>query len=332
MTKKVLITPECLYRQPGRHVELFESCGFEVCYPEDITFTRGFYSIADSVQVLADFDAVLAGSEGYSAELLDQLPRLRVIARFGVGYDPVNVPRCTELGKAVTITPASTHEAVAEMTLALIFAVAKSVIPNDTSTRQGAWSRVVLYPIRERVIGLVGLGRIGRSTAVRAKALGMEVIAHDQFADADFVREHGIEMVSLEDLLRRSDYVSLHAPMLPTTRHLINRETLALMKPDAVLVNTARGGLVNEADLLVALTSGQIRAAALDVFEKEPPSPENPLFQLDNVVLAPHMSGLDHVSVANMAHEAAECITKLSQNIWPEGKVVNSELKTGWSW
>ncbi|MEZ6046407.1 MAG: phosphoglycerate dehydrogenase [Planctomycetaceae bacterium] len=332
MSKKVLITPECLYQQPGRHVELFQSAGFEVCYPEDITFTRGHYSLDDSVKVLAPYDAVLAGSEPYAAELLDQLPKLKVIARFGVGYDPVNVPHCTKLQKAVTITPASTHEAVAELTLALIFAVAKSIIPNDISTREGAWSRVVLYPVRERVIGLVGLGRIGRSTAIRAKSLGMQVIAHDDFADPDFVKQHQIEMVTFEDLLRRSDYVSLHAPMLPATKHLINKQTLSLMKPDSVLVNTSRGGLVCEADLLEALTSGQIRAAALDVFEQEPPSPENPLFKLKNVVVSPHMAGLDHVSVANMAYEAAECITSLSENRWPEGKVVNTELKTGWSW
>ncbi|QDU82363.1 D-3-phosphoglycerate dehydrogenase [Polystyrenella longa] len=332
MSRKVLITPECLYKQPGRHVELFESCGFEVCYPEDITFTRGLFSFDDCVKVLAPYDAVLAGSEGYPAEMLDALPNLKVIARFGVGYDPVNVPHCTKLEKAVTITPASTHDAVAEMTMGLIFAIAKSIIPNDISTREGAWSRVVLYPVRERLIGLVGLGRIGRSTAIRAKLLGMQVIAHDQFADPKFVKEQGIELVSLEELLQKSDYVSLHAPMLPETKYLINKETLKLMKPDSVLINTARGGLVNEADLLVALTSGQIRAAALDVFEQEPPSPDNPLFQLKNVIASPHMAGLDQVSVANMAHEAAECITQLSKNQWPEGKVVNSELKTSWSW
>ncbi|MCA9040106.1 MAG: phosphoglycerate dehydrogenase [Planctomycetaceae bacterium] len=332
MTRKVLITPECLYEQPGRHVELFQGNGFEVEYPEDSTFTRGHYSLEESVRVLAPYDAVIAGSEPYAAELLDRLPNLKVIARFGVGYDPVNVPHCTKLSKAVTITPASTHEAVAELTLALIFAVAKSIIPNDISTREGAWSRVVLYPLRERVIGLVGLGRIGRSTAIRAKALGMQVIAHDQFADPTFVQEQGIEMVSLEELLKRSDYVSLHAPMLPETKHLINKQTLALMKPDSVLVNTSRGGLVCEADLLEALNSGQIRAAALDVFEQEPPSTDNPLFQLKNVIVSPHMAGLDHVSVANMAFEAAQCIVKLSQNNWPEGKVVNSELKTSWSW
>ena len=329
---KVLITPECLYQQPGRHVDLLQSAGFEVCYPEDITFTRGHYNVEDSIRVLLPYAGIIAGSEPYPESILTQLPQLRVLARFGVGYDPVDVPAATKSKQAVTITPASTHEAVAELALALIFSVAKSIIPNNTGTRQGAWSREVLFPVREQTLGLVGLGRIGRSTATRAKALGMQVIAHDEYADKQFVQTHGIELVSLEKLLKTADYVSLHCPMLPETAHLINKTTLAKMKPDGVLVNTARGGLVNETDLLEALTSGQIRAAALDVFEQEPPSADNPLFKLDNVIVSPHMAGLDLVSVANMAHEAAECIVSLSQNKWPDGKVVNNALKENWSW
>lgn len=330
---KVVITPECLYEQPGRHIDLFESAGFEVCYPEDPTFTRGHYSIEDSIKVMEPYSAVLAGSEPYSDELLSQLPNLRVIARFGVGYDPVDIPSATRLKKAVTITPASTHEAVAEMCLALMFTVAKSIITNNISTREGAWSRTVLLPLRERTLGLVGLGRIGKSTAIRAKALGMRVIACDEFPPVEFAQEQRIELVSFEELLAKSDFVSLHCPMTEKTAHLMNSETFSKMKPGSILVNTARGGLVNEAHLIEALNSGHLRAAALDVFEEEPPSPSRPIFELhENVVVAPHMAGLDEVSVANMAYEAAECIVKLHQNSWPTGKVVNTELEDSWAW
>jgi len=329
---KAVITPECLNHLPGRHVELLEKSGFEVCYTEDPDYTRGLFSVEDSIKVMEPYSAVIAGSEPYPDEVLSNLPNLRVLARFGVGYDPVDVPSATRNNKAVPITPASTHEAVAELCLGLIFCVAKSLIANNNSTRVGAWSREVLLPVREQTLGLVGLGRIGRSTATRAKALGMRVIACDDYPPEEFAKEHGIEIVSFDDLLANSDYVSLHCPMNAETAHLMNTETFAKMKPGSVFVNTARGGLVNEQDLIEALNSGHLSAAALDVFEQEPPPPSNPLFKLENVIVAPHLAGLDRLSVANMAHEAAECIVKLHQNTWPTGKVVNTELEDSWAW
>ncbi len=176
------------------------------------------------------------------------------------------------------------------------------------------------------------MGRIGRSLAVRAKALGMQVITTDAFPPTEFLQEHSIPLVSFDDLLSQSDYVSLHCPLNDETRGTINRDVFSKMKKGSVLLNSSRGGLVVEADLYEALKSGHLKAAGLDVFETEPATADNPLFTLENVVLSPHLAGTDQQSMEDMGVEAARCIAKLSQNQWPEGAVVNSELKNDWSW
>jgi phosphoglycerate dehydrogenase-like enzyme len=232
----------------------------------------------------------------------------------------------------VTITPGANHESVAEQALGLMLAITRNIVIQDRKTRAGLWDGPVNRPLREQTLGLFGLGRIGRSTALRAKAFRMDLIAHDPFADPAFVREHGIELVDFDTLLRRSDFLSVHAPLNDETRGMFNRDCFAKMKPTSTFINTARGGLVNEADLIDALTSGQIAAAGLEVFEQEPVDPHNPLLKLDNVVLTPHRAGEETKARFDMGVEAARCIAALAQGRWPEGCVVNNQLKTNWNW
>lgn len=328
----VLITPEAMLHKAARYVDLLQSAGFEVRYPDDPTFTRGLHSEQETIAQLSVCDAVLAGGEVFTRRVLFELPRLRVIARSGVGYDRVDIPAATERRIPVTITPTANHEAVAEQTLALLLAVAKSVLVNDRHSRAGRWPMQATAPVRGSTLGIVGLGRIGRSLAVRARALGMHVLATESFPDHSFVGQNGIELVEFDDLLARSDYLSLHCPLNGQTHGLFNRTLFAKMKPGSVLLNTARGKLVVESDLLEALKSGHLRGAGLDVFEQEPPSPDNPLFALDNVVFSPHIAGSDHKSQLDMGIEAAECIIRLYQGEWPTGAVVNDELRSGWRW
>ena len=275
---------------------------------------------------------MLAWGERYTAVVLAALPGLRVIARIGVGLDSVDVPAATERGIAVTVTPTANHGAVAEHAMALLFAVAKSIPQDDKATRAGQWPIELHQPIRGRTLGIIGLGRIGRATAVRALGMGMKVIAAEIYPDLAFVEQHGIELLDLDALLGRSDYVSLHCPLSDETRGLINADRLAKMKPDGVLINTSRGGLVVEKDLVAALTSGQLRAAGLDVFEKEPTDPDNPLFELDNVVVSSHTAGTDTLSMEDMGIEAARCVIELSEGRWPDGATVNNELEKTWKW
>lgn len=326
------ITPEQLFASPAPYVDILQRNGFEVRYPHLRTLARGETSDAVVIENLLEADAVIAGGEQYTPHVIHSLPKLKVIARAGVGYDRVDVPAATARRVAVTITPNANHECVAEHALALMFAAAKNVIAGDRSLREGKWDRVLTEPLRGKTFGILGLGRIGRSLSLRVKALGMRVIAHEQYPNETFVRQQEIELVSLDDLLARSDYLSLHCPASPETCGIINRDTLAKMKPGSTLINTARGRLVVEADLVAALQSGHLRFACLDVFEQEPPRADNPLFALPNVVLAPHLGGLDKLSLENMGIESAENIVNLHLGRWPLGAVVNAELETNWKW
>ena len=328
----VLIFPEAYYKTDAPYVQMFQDAGFEIRYPEDPTFTRGLHSEEEPIEVIAGGDATVAGGEHYTPRVIESLPQLKVIARAGVGFDRVDVESATSHQVAVTVTPTSNHESVAELTLALLFAVTKKIVVNDRAVRGGAWPTDLLMPIRGQTFGILGLGRIGRSTAVRARALGMDVLACEKFPQQDFVKEQGIELVDFEQLLQRSDFVSIHCPLNDETRGMMNRDAFALMKDRAILINTARGGVVAEADLVEALQEGTIHAAGLDVFEVEPASAENPLFKLDNVVVSPHKAGTDEKSSEGMGVEAADCIIKLFRGEWPEGAVVNDQLREGWSW
>lgn len=328
----VLITPEAMRNVPGPYLKILRDAGFEIRYPKDAFFARGLCSEAETYAELADCDATIASGEFYSESLLRRLPRLRVIARCGVGYDRVNVTAATACGIPVTITPQSNHEAVAELTLALLFAVAKSLVANDRKVRAGDWPRQLLLPIRGKTLGILGLGRIGSSLAYRAQPLGLKILAHEKAPNKEFVRVHNVELVDFDQLLARSDFLSIHCPLNEETQGLFNRAAFARMKPGSFLLNTARGGMVVEADLVEALQSGHLRGAGLDVFELEPPDPSNPLLQMDNVVCSPHLAGNDEVSLESMGVEAATYITKLYQGEWPDGAVVNKELRNGWKW
>lgn len=327
-----LITPESMLHKPGPHVDLLTSSGFEVRYPQNPILTRGTCSVEETVRELSIADALMAGGEVLSAEILKQLPRLQAIARFGVGYDKVHIATATELKIPVTITPTANHEAAAETALSLMFAVTKHTALNDRRLRSGFWSQAITRPIRGTTLGIVGLGRIGRSLAVRAKSLGMNVIATEQFPDQQFCVDHGIRLLPLAELLSQSDTVSVHCPLNAETRGLFNTATFAQMKPGSIFINTARGGVMVEADLIAALKSGHLFGAGLDVFEKEPLSADNPLLQVESVVLSPHLAGTDLRSVQDMANECARCITELYAGRWPDAAVVNRELRETFRW
>lgn len=321
-----------MLRVQAPYVTILREGGFDIHYPKNPQLARGLVTDAETIDELRGMDSVIAGGENFNPAVIAALPGLRVIARAGVGYDRVNVPAATQHKVALTITPTANHEAVAEHVFAIMLASAKHVVRDDKRLRAGQWSRQLTQPIRGRTFGLLGLGRIGRSTALRGVAMGMKVIACETNPNPDFIRANGIELVDLETLLARSDYLSLHCPLNDQTRGLVNAAFLAKMKPGSTLINSARGGLVVEKDLVAALTSGHLRGAALDVFEEEPPRADNPLFALDNVVVTPHLAGTDERSLENMGIECAENIVALYKGRWPEGSVVNNELREGWKW
>ncbi len=329
---RVLFTPEAMLHVEGRHTEILREAGFQIAYPKNPKFARGLCDERESIIELSDADAVVAGSEHFTASLLDQLPRLRVIARNGVGYDRVDVAAATARNIVVTITPTANHVAVAEHALALLLAVSKNIVGGDRSTRAGQWPRDLIEPIRGKTLGILGLGRIGRSMAVRSAALGMSVIAHDAYPDQAFASQHDIKLVDFQTLISCCDVLSIHCPINDGTRGLINRDVFDTMKPTSILINTARGQIVNETDLIAALRQGSIKGAGLDVYEQEPPLKDNPLFELDSVVLTPHSAGADALAMQDMAIESADCVAKLYRGEWPEDAVVNPLLRETWNW
>ena len=275
--------------------------------------------------------ASFAGSEPYTAKVIAANPALRVVARVGVGYDAVDLKAATAHGVAVTIAPGTNQGAVAELTFALMLALAKDLVTQHCSVKVGGWPRRATLPLRDQTLGIAGLGRIGKAVAVRGKAFGMNLLAYDPVPDRAFAAAEGVTLVSFDWLLAESDYLSLHLPAMTETKYLINRQTLAKMKPTAFLINTARGSLVNEADLYEALRTKRIAGAGLDVFEEEPPG-KIPLCELDNVVLTPHAAGTDVQSRDDMALSAAQAIVSLHRGEWPAEKVVNPEVRAEFLW
>jgi D-3-phosphoglycerate dehydrogenase len=325
----VLIGAEPIRHQPGPFRTLLERAGFQVVDPE----TRDRLTEPDLLEWLPRCDSIIAGGETLSSAIIEAAPKLRAIARTGVGYDAVDVEAATARKIAVTITPGANQEAVAEQTFALLLALVKDVCQHDRAIRAGEWSRSPLpRAVRGRTLGIVGLGRIGRAVATRALAFGMPVVAFEPSPGPDFDARHGIRRVGFDDLLAESDVISLHLPLVDATRGLFDRSTFAKMRPGAILINTARGGLIVEPDLVEALRSGHLAGAGLDVFGLEPPMPDNPLWGLPNVVLTPHLAGVDEQGMASMAEMAARCLVELYEGRWPSECVVNPEIAPGWRW
>jgi D-3-phosphoglycerate dehydrogenase len=242
---------------------------------------------------IADFDALILLIHRFDRTSIHPNGRLSVVARFGVGYDTVDVEACTEAGIALVITPDGVRRPVAVSIITLMLALTGKLLVKDRLTRQGPEgfakrSDHMGVGLVGRTFGSLGIGNIGAETFRMAKPFDMKFIAHDPYADPKVAAELGIEMVGIEDLFRRSDVLSVSAPLTAETRHIVNAERLALMKPTAYLINTARGPLVDQKALTQALQERRIAGAGLDVLEQEPPDADDPILKLDNVILAPH--------------------------------------------
>jgi phosphoglycerate dehydrogenase-like enzyme len=324
---KVLITPMTLAGIDGAYVRVLREAGLELVYPN----IGAQLTEEQLLEWLPGIKASVAGSEPYTARILEAFPQLRVIARVGVGYDAVDVEAATKIGCAVTIAPGTNEGSVAEHAFCLMLALARELVPQHLELKAGGWPRRAILPLRGRTLGIAGLGRIGKAIALRGAAFGMRLLAYDPEPDKTFAENHQVTLVSFEQLLAESDYLTLHLPVTPQSRNLINRRTLALMKPTAFLINTARGAIVNEADLFEALRNQRLAGAGLDVFEQEPPG-KHPLFELDNVVVTPHAGGADVQSRDDMALSAAQAIASLLRGEWPTEKVVNPEVRLHFRW
>jgi len=277
----------------------------------------------------ADFVWVMGGAKIVTAEALRELPRCRVVLRTGTGTENVPVDEATRLGIYVANTPEATTDAVSDHAIGLMLSVARQIVLQDRLVRQGVWDRSKGWPncsFRGRTLGLIGYGRIARAVAWKLHGFQLQVVASDPAVSEAVMREGGVEKVSLDDLCRRADYISIHAPLLPVTHHLIGAPQLQLMKPQAILVNTSRGPLIDQAALTQALSERRIGGAGLDVLETEPIPSEDPLLALDNVVLTPHIAGNSDQFLPNFWGHSVQTIKHWAAGnppIW----VVNPQVK-----
>lgn len=250
---------------------------------------------AEVASLLPKVCGCIVGSDQFTRKALEKADQLSVISRTGAGFDTIDMEACTEKSIVVTNAFGAGASAVAEFTIALIFAVARRLCYADRSLRQGLWIRTEIEGISPlgRTLGIIGLGHIGKEVARLAKGLDMRVIYYDVIRDTEYEKKLGISFVSFDDLLSQSDFVTIHVPLGQRTRRLIREREIRLMKPTAYIFNTSRGALVDEKALYQALKEKRIAGAGIDVFEKEPPDHDNPLMTLeDRVVVTPHMAGL----------------------------------------
>lgn len=258
------------------------------------------------IAALQGCSASIASVEPYTEKVFAACPELKVVARTGVGYDAIDVAAATRHGVVVSTTPGANHQAVADFAVTLMLACARQLLLCDAKVRRGDWDRPLGVDLWGATVGIIGLGRIGKEVAKRIRGFDCQVLATELYPDHDFVAAHGIELVPLDELLRRADFVTIHSPLDAGTRSLIGARELALMKPSAYLINTARGPIVDEAALIAALRERRIAGAGLDVFEREPLPTTSPLVALDNVVLAPHVAGITRRAVHDMLRMACE--------------------------
>jgi D-3-phosphoglycerate dehydrogenase len=269
----------------------------------------------DAVQynaIAARTTGVLLRTAEFRRHDIDLAPNLRIIARHGAGYDTVDIEAATERGIVVTITGEANADSVAEHVFALLFAVARNITTADRAVREGAWNTartgLTGIELRGRTIGLLGVGRVGRRVAGIAMALGMSVAVTDPALSAAEAAAMGVHLTTGEDLLGRSDVLSLHLPLTPATDRIVDHHALAALRPGAIVINTARGGLIDEHALLEHLDSGRLGGAGLDVRSTEPPPAGDPLAAHPRTVFSPHVGGQTHDALQRVALDAAESI------------------------
>ncbi len=275
------------------------------------------------ISIIADYDALIVrSSTKVTAEVIAAAQNLKVVGRAGVGLDNVDIAAATKRGIVVMNAPGGNTITTAEHTVAMIMAVSRKIPQATTSMKDFKWEKkkFVGVEVFNKTLGVIGLGRIGFEVGRRMKEFGMQVIAYDPFISLEAAQKQEIEVVELNQLLSKADYITIHTPLTEETRYLIDEAALARMKPEAYIINCARGGIINEKALYNALTNGRLAGAALDVFEQEPPSPDNPLLQLEQVICTPHLGASTKEAQEKVARDIAQQVADFLKR----GEVVNA--------
>lgn len=295
---KILVTPTSL--QPGKNTKALEVLR---AFSHELVFNATGRPLTEDelIPMLEDCDGYIAGLDFVTEKVLKSCKKLKVISRYGAGYDRVDIAAAKALSIPVTNTPGVNAEAVGELAFGLILSVARKIPYLHTSLCGGGWVRSTGMELKGKTLGIMGLGAIGKVVARCAKGFEMKVLAYDPYINEGYCREHDIKISSFDEVLAHSDVISLHLPLSEQTHHLINAQAMARMKSTAILVNTSRGGLIDEDAAYEALKSNRLGGLALDAFEVEPPE-DSPLFSLHEVVATPHTGAHTVEATENMAN------------------------------
>ena len=299
---RILLTT-CSYQDtPGPHHPLMAAQGW------DLVRERGPLTEARMLELAGDFDAFLCGDDAITRAVLEKsLPRLKVISKYGIGLDKIDVPATKELKIPVLFTPGVNHTTVAEHTFGLLLGLAKHIVTTASAARRGEWLRLTGHEILDKTIGIIGLGRIGKEVAIRARAFGMKTIGFDVYWDEKFATANNVQRAaSLDEVYAASDYISLHTNLTPETRDMISAKSIPKMKKGVLILNCARGEIVHTADMVAALKSGQVGSYGTDVLDEEPPKADHPLLKLPNAIVTPHIGSRTHESVQRQATAAVK--------------------------
>ena len=309
-----ILLSTCSYQDtPGPHHALMAAQGWE------IVCERGPLGEARMLELAGDFDALLCGDDAITRAVLEQsLPRLRVISKYGIGLDKIDLPATRELKIPVLFTPGVNHTTVAEHTFGLLLGLTKQIVTTAAAARRGEWLRLTGHEIFGKTLGIIGLGRIGKEVAVRARAFGMEVIASDPWWDESFAAQHQVRRcATMDEVLVQADIVSLHCFLSDETRGMIHRDKIAAMKDGVVILNCARGEIVESADMAEALHRGKVGGYGADVLDCEPPPANHPLLSAPNCVITPHIGSRTYESVPR---QAMKSLTNLIHALRGEGE------------
>jgi D-3-phosphoglycerate dehydrogenase len=315
---KVLSTAKAFGRVFPEHIEQLKQNGVIVTNPDENEEVTEEYL----ARVIPEFDGLILSNGYVTKKVINNAVKLKIIAKHGVGVNEIDLDAAAERGIFVTNAPGCNDSAVADLTFGLMLAACRQIPLADKATRNGEWPRFLGYEVQGKTLGVIGLGSIGKGVARRSQGFMMKLLGYDVFQDTQFAEEVGLKYVQLEELLSTADFITVHVPLMESTRNLIGTREFSLMKPSAFLINTARGTIVDEAALYDALANKRIAGAATDVYAVEPAGTDNPLFKLSNLVLTPHLGAYTYEAIHAVGTVIVENILAVIRGKEP-GHIVN---------
>ena len=313
---KILITPRSFASISDKPINMLTEKGYVI----QRNNTGRPYEKGEMLKLIRDVDGIIIGIDELSAEIIKKANALKVISKYGTGLDNIDTNMATNKKIVVTNTPTANVNAVADLTFGLILSLARRIPEADKKMKSGKWEKIIGKSVWKKTVGIIGLGKIGKQVAKRAQGFEMNILVFDLIKDKKFALRYGMKYVNLEKLLQNSDYITIHIPLNDATRGMISYKELGKVKKEAFLINTSRGGIVDEQALYKVLKNNQLKGAALDAYNNEPPR-ESPLKELDNVIMTPHIGAYTEEAIDNMSIQAAQNLIDVLEGREPQNRV-----------